>query len=150
MSNGLEVKAINPRKGDQYSPNLYKWLTDPKRPYRISESRVYSDASGLRWIGRIDDGDFIGERLLAVLCSGRQAESKCWLGLGKLTEVECFWACYMERGRCAIDDGHEMNFIGDEGRWQADGEHRTCQWCGQRQALAKWVEPVSREQWQNV
>lgn len=46
IENGLDIKAIAPRRGDKYSPNLYKWLTDPKRRYRASESLVYRDKEG--------------------------------------------------------------------------------------------------------
>lgn len=149
IENGLDIKAIAPRRGDKYSPNLYKWLTDPKRRYRASESLVYRDKDGLEWIGRLDGDAIIGERLIATLCQGRSAFSKFWLGVSGLVEVKDFWQRYTQKGRCAIDTNHEMHFIGDEGRWQQSGDSRTCLWCGHQQSLIRWTETVERQEWQN-
>ena len=150
--NGLNVKEIAPRRGNKFSPNLYKWLTDSRRPYRAIESRVYKESDGRLWIGRLDEesGAMIGERLFAVLCQGRSAISKFWMGVGKLTEIENFWPEYLLKGRCAIDPKHEMHFVGDKTRWQQDGDSRVCLWCGQRQTLARWTETVERQEWRDT
>ncbi len=149
-SNGLEIKVIAPRRGIKYSPNLYKWLTDPRRPYRASESFVFEDSNGLQWIGRLEDRAIIGERLIAVLCQGRSAISKFWMGVEGLVEVKGFWEQYVQKGRCAIDPQHLMHFAGDETRWQQEGDSRLCLWCGQRQELARWTETVERQEWRAV
>ena len=147
--NDLDIKKINPKNHPRYSPNLYKWIMNRNNPTRKWASRVYKDSDGTLWIGFIDDGDFIGARLMSVLCNGSGAWSACYgsLKLG-LVEVIDFWDDYIKRGRCAIDQDHSMYFIGDETRWRAEGDTRECLWCGNvRQRLKKWSEVVEREKW---
>lgn len=144
----FDVRAIRPQAGARYSPNLYQWLTSRKRPHRTSNSRVYQDGRGALWIGFLDLGDLIGQRLIAVLCRGSSADSACWVNLGPLVEVADFWERYARVGRCAIDTGHSMSFIGDEGRWSGAGDRRMCNWCGCWQARRRWTETVERERWE--
>lgn len=128
-SNGLDLKAIHPRNGAKYSPNLHRWLAHPERRHRARTSFVYLDKDGVRWIGMIDNGDLIGARLMDVLCNGRKAISGAHRVLG-IAEVEGFWETYMAIGRCAIDPDHDMHFVGDAGRWiQLSPNHKACSWC---------------------
>lgn len=146
---GLDIRAISPAAGDKFSPNLYKWLTMPRRNHR--SARVFADRDGVLWIGSVyEPGWFIGARLLNVLCMGRSADSTCIYGLRGLTEVLGFWERYAADGRCAIDTQHEMHFMGDKTRWQTDGDTRRCLWCGNfSQVLKRWTETltVEREAW---
>lgn len=144
-------KAIHPRNGSKYSPNLYRWLTAPGYKYRSCASRVYLDNSGTRWIGMMDQGDLYGARLLNVLCLGTKAERGCWINLRGLVEMEDFWPRYIADGRCAIDVAHEMSFVGDESRWKQDGDTRDCLWCGKmRQMLVRKTVIRELHNWQPI
>lgn len=46
---GLDLRAISPAAGAKYSPNLYKWLTMPRR-HRQS-ARVFADRDGVDRFG---------------------------------------------------------------------------------------------------
>jgi len=85
--NGLDVRAVDPRNGAKYSPNLHKWLTMRSKTHHAWTSRVYRDDAGTLWIGMLDLGDLIGARLMNVLCYGTKAESCCWVNLRGLVEV---------------------------------------------------------------
>lgn len=132
----MNVSKLSPKINDKYSPNLYKWLTDPKHPWQAN-SQVFerSDTDnpyyqGL-WIGFIDDmGDFIGARLMGVLCNVRKQSTACWAGL-KFRKAKGFWKQYELYGRCAVDTEHKEHFMSAEGRWvySNDGKTRQCQWC---------------------
>lgn len=149
-SNGLDVTAINPANGAKYSPNLYRWLTLRRSAHRAWTSRVYRDADGTLWIGRLDMGDLIGARLIAVLCNGAKEASACWVNLRHLVEVGDFWPRYVRDGRCAIDTEHTRHFIGDDTRWAVQGDTRDCLWCGMAsQVLRRWTETVARQGWEN-
>lgn len=129
----MEIKNIAPAKGEKYSPNLYKWLTQRDKKHRAETSKVFRAPNGGLWIGMIDENIFlIGCRLMAVLCAGTKAESMAYplKQIGPLEEVEDFWERYLAVGRCAIDQKHEMSFVGDETRWLVDGDKRECLWCG--------------------
>lgn len=146
--NGLDVRAIDPRNGAKYSPNLYRWLTMRSKKHRAWSSRVYRDADDTLWIGMLDDGDLIGARLMNVLCYGAKAESCCWVNLRELVEVADFWPRYVAQGRCAIDPEHTLHFVGDDTRWSVSGDTRACLWCGNaRQVLVRLTETVERERW---
>ena len=149
--NGLDARAVAPRNGAKYSPNLYKWLTMRNKKHHAWTSRVYRDGSGTLWIGMLDLGDLIGARLMNVLCCGAKAESFCYAGMRGLVEVADFWPRYTAVGRCAIDPAHKMHFVGDDTRWRTNGEHRECLWCGAHaQKLRRWGEPVERSAWEPV
>ena len=36
QENGLDLRAIHPRNGEKYSPNLYAWLTLRTKKHRAS------------------------------------------------------------------------------------------------------------------
>lgn len=147
--NGLEPAAIHPKRGYKYSPNLYRWLTDPEHKHRPHYYRVYRDKTGTLWIGMMDNGEFIGTKLISVLCNGRKEDTACWCNLGKLEEIEGFWHDYMANGRCAIDPEHSMHFVGDDTRWNESGDSRECQWCGNHTQIRHyWTETVNRSAWE--
>lgn len=153
LENGLDLAAIDPRNGPQFSPNLYKFLKKQGR-VRASAYRVFRDADNVLWIGSQDYGWLHGARLMGVLCNGPL--ERVWAHVpsigfrGGLREITSFWADYMRIGRCAIDPEHQKSFIGDEARWTVsdDGNHRSCRWCGNaHQKRETWVEQVQRERW---
>ena len=149
--NGLDVRAIDPRNGPKFSPNLYRWLTSRKHQHRAWTSRVYRDADGVMWIGMLDLGDLIGCTLNSVLCNGAQENSACWVNLRGLQEVADFWVRYMSDGRCAIDIEHTTYFIGDDTRWTQNDDARHCLWCGKvQQVFTRWTEPKERKEWRTV
>lgn len=149
--NGLDVRAVDPRNGGKYSPNLYKWLTMRSKKHHAWTSRVYRDGDGVLFIGMMDDGDLIGARLMNVLCYGTKAESWCFTKTADMVEVADFWPRYMAEGRCAIDTEHKHHFIGDDTRWTQDGDTRACLWCGKmQQVLTRWTEAVERKEWREV
>jgi hypothetical protein len=147
--NSLDLAVIDPRNGRRFSPNLYRWLTARGRQHRARLAGVYTDSKGTLWIGYPGDfGDFIGQKLMSVLCNGAKADSGCWVNLGHLIEITDFWPRYMIDGRCAIDTEHTMFFIGDETRWDVDGDTRQCRWCGNaRQVMNRWTDTVERSAW---
>jgi hypothetical protein len=146
--NGLDVRAVDPRNGGKYSPNLHKWLTMRSRKHHAWTSRVYRDSDGVMFIGMMDNGDLIGARLMNVLCYGTKAESYCYTKTGGMFEVADFWPRYMVDGRCAIDTEHRACFVGDDTRWTQDGDTRACLWCGKvQQVLMRWTETVERKEW---
>jgi hypothetical protein len=147
--NGLDVRAVDPRNGARYSPNLYRWLTMRSKQHHAWTSRVYRDTNGTLWVGMLDLGDLIGARLMNVLCYGAKAESFCYVGMRGLVEVTDFWTRYVADGRCAIDTEHRKSFVGDDTRWTQDDDKRVCLWCGKaRQVLKRWTENVERQEWQ--
>lgn len=149
--NGLDVRAVDPRNGAKYSPNLHRWLTMRGKKHHAWTSRVYRDNAGTLWIGMLDLGDLIGARLMNVLCYGTKAESCCWVNLRGLVEVADFWPRYVADGRCAIDQAHERHFVGDDTRWTQDGDTRACLWCGKaQQVLVRWTGTVERQQWRDL
>lgn len=147
--NGLEIKAINPKNGDKFSPNLFKFLSSRRRKFMAEYAGVFKDDRGWLWLGSRDEGWFHGARLLGVLCNGRKEQTFAYPHLAhRLTEVPDFWVRYVRDGRCAIDISHDMYFLNDDNRWKVEGDHRTCRWCGRvRQRLERYVEKVDRERW---
>lgn len=147
----LDVQAMHPKNGAKYSPNLYKWLTSHKKPYRAWTSRVYRGTDGTLYIGMMDHGDLIGAMLYTVLREGAKAESWCYPPTRGMVEVADFWTRYLADGRCATDPEHARYFVGDHTRWRQEGDTRTCLWCGKaQQVLARWTEVVERQEWRNL
>ncbi|MCL4526433.1 MAG: hypothetical protein M1492_08060 [Gammaproteobacteria bacterium] len=147
--NGLDLAAINPSNGLQFSPNLYRFLRKHGST-RAKTWRVFRDGDNTLWVGLLDDGWLHGARLMGILCYG--AREQAWAhvpgSICDLHEVPQFWTDYMRIGRCAIDPEHRMSFIGDETRWSVHGNERSCLWCGNaRQRLETWVEEVRHERW---
>lgn len=147
----LDVKAIHPSNGAKYSPNLHKWLTQRERKHRAWTSSVFRDRDGVLWIGMLDEGAFlIGCRLMQVLCNGAKAESMAYplKQLGTLEEVPDFWTRYAADGRCAIDTGHQMYFVGDDTRWHVVGDERKCLWCEKaHQRRERYTRTTEHERW---
>ncbi|GAM01719.1 hypothetical protein [Sphingomonas parapaucimobilis] len=157
MTNYCNTLSVEPHKlvGDKYSPNLRHWLNRNRRTYR-SYPLVYQWEDGGRYIGWLDDDDvgyFTGTRLMGALSGGGMgkifAHVPSWAA--QLTEVEGFWQRYVDQGRCAIDPEHKTSFIGDDTRWQVEGDTRNCLWCGNcTQALHRWTEQVERSAWKDA
>ena len=153
----INLSAINPKKHPKYSPNLYKWLSHPDRKNSrlFGMLKVYRSPDGILWIGYIHPelkgySEFLAAKLNGVLCNGSK-EKWGWRNGASMVEVEGFWQEYETIGRCAIDRDHEIAFVGDETRWQQNGDLRHCQWCGQvTQRLHAWTEVVAKEAWRNV
>lgn len=152
QENGLDLRAIDPRNGEKYSPNLYVWLSKSDDKMRAWASRVYRDADGslfVGWLCEDSPGGFAGSRMDRVIPRGCKAEI-LWYPLLVLEEIPDFWDRYTAVGRCAIDVDHTMSFIGGENRWKQTGDTRECQWCGAKQRLERWTETVEREAWRAV
>jgi len=152
--NNLDLKSINPKNGDKYSPNLFKFLTSNRREIAATYGQVYRDKQGVLWLGFRDEEEwFMGARLMAVLCSGRRADTFAYPpSMGRaLVEVKGFWARYVADGRCAIDKAHDMYFVNDNARWSVKGNVRTCLWCGLvKQKKVRFVKKVTSHQWVTV
>lgn len=150
MNKELLIK-FGPKRGDKYSPNLYRWLIKHLR--HVSNIEVYAAKYGELWIGTGPDGAwFHGVRMLSVLCNGGRAESMAYQlrQVGPMKLVDDFWDRYLRDGRCAIDRDHGMFFIGDEARWKVKGNRRECLWCGncvQRRKV--YTEKVKHTVWIN-
>lgn len=150
MNKELLIK-FGPKRGDKYSPNLYRWLIKHLR--HVSHIEVYAAKDGELWIGTGPDGAwFHGVRMLSVLCNGGRAESMAYQlrQVGPMKLVDDFWDRYLRDGRCAIDRDHGMFFIGDEARWKVKGNRRECLWCGncvQRRKV--YTEKVKHAVWIN-
>ena len=149
---GFDPSRIAALQSDKYSPNLRKWVLSRKqRAYRIA---VYRNADGQLYIGQrfADDNWFHGSQLNRVLCVGSRAES--WAFAPEqltLALIPDFWDRYERIGRCAIDEEHDRYFVGDETRWQVEGDVRSCRWCGNyKQTLRRWTETVERERWEST
>jgi len=147
--NDLDIKAIDPRRGAKFSPNLSAFLKRPRNEVQRRLSRVYRDLDGTLWLGYPDEDYFIGTRLMAVLCNGAKTDTMAYPRMVKeLVEVERFWINYMRDGRCAIDAEHKQFFIGDDSRWSTSGETRSCNWCGKAtQRMKRWTEVINKSGW---
>lgn len=152
----LSLAQIAPMLSAAYSPNLYRWMRAKGHFYRDggvyqSVFRVKPDTSLARSWGAgtlvigygpndyAGDSDFIGTRLMSVLCQGVKASSACHLGaMPDLEELTGFWDHYLAVGRCAIDPGHKKDFVGGDRYALVDGE-QACLWCG----VSHPIEPSS-------
>ena len=152
----INLSAIDPKRHSRYSPNLFKWLSNPdrKNSYLFHEIKVYRDSENILWIGWFDlsvrdNYNFLSVRLISVLCDSK--ENWGWRNRENMTEIEGFWQQYEAIGRCAIDPDHNMFFVGDEHRWRQEGDTRYCQWCSRvTQRLHTWTETVERQAWRNA
>lgn len=142
-------KIVDPKLGDKYSPNLFKWLRGGWLKDDRRLCRVFVDVDGLLWIGYEDDGFYRACILMAVLCNGTKEKLRLYSSLVPFVKVTDFWSRYVRDGRCAIDQDHTRQFIDDK-RWLVTGDHRECQWCCNfSQYLHKWQEVIDREEWIN-
>lgn len=136
----LRLRDIDPAKNQGFSPNLYRYLKRHGHFYRDGGilDNVYAVKDGTRlaeffgagtlMIGFSCDGDFVGSRLIAVLCNGAKEDRFSYPGRAMV--IEGFWDRYLLVGRCAIDPVHEEHFMGD--RYEIQGDERVCRWCGAR------------------
>jgi hypothetical protein len=139
----LIAPSVHPR----YSPYLHAFLQ--KRLPKAPATDCFMDPEGRLYLGEIFDGDFIGARLQYVLCHGTKSEVWSY-GLSelKVTPHPTFWADYQQRGRCAIDTEHQIDFHNTHDRYRRiSPDSRTCQWCGHVQILHTWKEEVERRRW---
>lgn len=145
LPNGLDLGAIAPGRAAMYSPNLWKYLAANKVPARYATGFRHRH-EGTLWLGYIHDGEFVGTKLMQVLCQGARACAGCYVGLApRLEVVPDFWAGYVRLGRCFIDPGHQQHFI--DTRWREEGDTRTCLWCGHLQHRHTWEQRVQRQAW---
>lgn len=143
----LTLAQLAPTLSAAFSPNLYKWMKAKANFYRDggvyqAVFRVKPDTrlarswgTGTLVIGYASneyegDTDFIGTRLMSVLCQGVEASSACHPGLAAdLEEVDGFWDRYLAVGRCAVDPEHREQFVGGD-RYIEVGGRKACVWCG--------------------
>lgn len=156
----LALEQIHPKGGAKFSPNLYQWMRKhahfyadgagtPHGVWRVKPGMgrdIYHEGSLMLGMAG-DHGDFLGTRLMSVLCEGAKATNWCLPGLlDRLEPVEDFWDRYVQVGRCAIDPDHSIHYIDD--RWhQNSTDKRTCRWCSHEQNRHLLSEIVEREAW---
>lgn len=140
------VKAIDPKNGDKYSPNLHKFCKKEQRWGLHIFVGEWGDSRG-QWIGFRDDmGDVCGAQLGRVLCEGSRTETFCYAGGSREWQEIDFWPEYIRIGRCAIDPEHTWSFDTNTRYEQFDRDTRRCNWCG---ATIKRVEyRITRERWE--
>lgn len=138
------LKAIDPKNGAKFSPNLYKWVK--KFANRFPDIKVYRDDLERYWIGEMTDDGFTGNRLFRAMIDGKK-ENFWWpKAQEELTEIKDFWKNYLNVGRCASDSGHNTYFASVPDRWKTiDKNNRECIWCGQKQKRIK--KRVSRTEY---
>lgn len=153
------LNAINPKNGDKYSPNIFKWVKRATKDnplfYKEENLVAYRDKEGCVHIGfasadKREKNWISGRQLEEVLGSGGYLVSRppFAMNIAAMLMLANFWSEYIKRGRCAIDKDHVRRFIGDENRWHTKGNTRTCQWCGKaKQKLVKRKEVIIREDW---
>ena len=126
-SNGVNLADINPKGGDKYSPNFWKYLKRNGIPAAIG--RVYRDKAGVLWFGYEDAPFMCVTRLMEILCQGVKAQSGAYSNLGNLAEVKDFCPRYLYVGRCAVDPDHQIHFREGKRFLAQTGE---CLWCGKQ------------------
>ena len=143
----IDLSAIDPARGDRYSPNLHRWhrAKDPREDVR--HGGVYPATSppgffGRSYIGYRFDGDLIGARLFAVL--GKPTE-RLWSLSFDTNEDDGFFERYYAIGRCAMDPNHDIDFQSREDRFDTVGPMRTCRWCGVVQRRETYT--IERTRW---
>lgn len=128
----MNIEVFNPKRGEKYSPNLYKWLRKRMRQLD-TEYNVFTGEDGRLYVGYVCDGSFCGCLLNRVLCRGAKSESGCYGAARHFTLVPDFWERYAAVGRCAIDSTHRVVNYLDVERFIVDGDTRECRWCGHKQ-----------------
>ena len=144
----IDVKLINPKNHEKYSPNLYKWLKKRDESNR-QKYRVYKKDDGVLYIGEILDGGLSGTRLITVLCLGSKAEELFFCDKNQYKEVVGFWENYIRIGRCAIDPEHREYFSCAGSRFIESNECRVCNWCGQKQKKVITTRVIQDVSWVN-
>jgi hypothetical protein len=143
----LQLSKINPSVHLKYSPNLYKYLRNRNKYHE--ENHVYKDKENTLWIGYPDEGYFIGAQFMNVLCCGVNAFAGAYYRIKDLQIIPDFWQKYIDKGRCAIDPGHEKFWKDVRWVYSIDGRTRECLWCKQAQNLKMGVKIVTTETWHN-
>lgn len=149
--NQLDISKIHPKRGEKFSPNLHSYLKQKENANFREHALIFRNVvSGHLWIGYKHEGEFIGLRLMEVLCNGRHAQRCCYTNINfELQELPKFWEQYLSIGRCAIDTEHREHFMNAAERYEEAGEVRTCRWCGRKQRQRKWTETVQHIEWVN-
>lgn len=122
----LDISAVSPKAGPQFSPNLHAWLKKNFGKKRMGEPKVFRASPGELYVGYFFDGDFIGSKLNVILCEGARAKVFTYVRT-KLRPVPSFWPKYLKVGRCHIDPKHTRHF--KDTRWKEGRLRRTCLWC---------------------
>lgn len=150
LTTNFDRELVSPDRDSKYSLNLYRYLRRAKSDLQFVKAFRQVE-SGELWLGFLFDGDFIGNRMMRILCDSRTAAySFSMRDVGTLDEVPEFWTAYLRDGRCAIDPEHRMGFIGDTQRWTIQGSRRRCNWCGNaEQQRVTWTETkvIEHESW---
>lgn len=144
-----DIKALSPKAGAKFSPNLYRWLVRRARYRNLERIGVFRAVDGRLFVGSKDDTGLVsGAPLWTVMHGGAQNMSFCYLGSQGWRELKTFWREYAKRGRCHVDPKHEHTFV-DE-RWETCGNRRTCLWCGTKQRRVAKRRTVVEHSWVEV
>lgn len=151
MSSAPSIASIHPSRSPAFSRNLWLYYQGldksdrqkaglyegvvPRSDFPVSE----------RWLGYRDGPFVIGSRLERVLSRGGRAKSYAYMGGRDLSEDKGFWEGYLEHGRCYLDPSHLVSFF--DSRWEEQGDHRQCLWCGFRQVSVEQKKVVIEKEW---
>jgi len=158
----ISPEPVDPCFCDKFSPNFYRWLLLQQK--RILPKAFYHTRPGtMLYIGRMDDGDFIGCQLHSILSHqpGRpwpkgfcSPSRTCWITGEPLVEVPGLWEDYLRIGQCAFDPDHCWEYPPRTRYKMLENDLRECLWCGKtfrqtreivRKTVTKWVEHIPLE-----
>jgi hypothetical protein len=141
------LPLIDPKLHPRYSPNLHAWIRKHWKNSGLSlKVTTKIDERNLYVVVSYEDGWASGASLNALLGNG--TSERIWAFGPNFPGFESgfdetFWARYIRDGRCAIDEHHQTDFVGDHTRWKVSGGVRECQWCGHHvQVKLDWTETV--------
>jgi hypothetical protein len=120
MAAVIDLKLIDPKRHEKYSPNLFRWLRKWKKESRSTFGHlgVYVDKDGREYVGEMRDAEWLhGSRLGTILCDGGRAMVFACAPSFGFKPVQGFWDRYVEIGRCAIDTKHNTSFQNSDGRY---------------------------------
>jgi hypothetical protein len=142
------LSQISHKRHEKYSPNLYSWF---RRYGKNRPCSAYRDNDNNLWLGYYDeDGWFMGQKVIAILCEGSKAGCYFHHNKAGMVFVEDFWDRYLAVGRCAIDPDHQEHFLNAKGRYAENGNERVCRWCGQRQGRSTATYTTEKIDSQNL
>lgn len=146
-SDSFDIERFNPKLGDKYSENLYKFLKKNVKKY------------GTPLVGKLSDGrhgvfwrlckchiEYSGAFLDSISSWGTRTEIYTWAN--EIVLVDDFWDRYEKSGKCAADPEHRG--WGMKERWNEGADLRTCNWCGLQQKKIHWEVVVKKERWETV